>query len=139
MNFEEFRVFAETKFDTDWTASPIDWENVTESAALVAAKNAKSPWVRFVIRDGDGARMTIGAPSRVNRYAGVLIIQIFVAQNTRTATARGYADAAAAIWDSYAGEPDLEFGPASVTTVGENGGWFQVNATTPFKNDELTS
>ena len=139
MNFEEFRAFAEEKFDTDWTATPVEWENVSESDALIAVKNAKTPWVRFTIRDGDGNRQTIGSDSRLNRYAGSLIIQIFVAQKTGTASARTYAAIIAAIWDGYAGEPCLEFGPADITVVGETEGWFQFNVTVPFLNDDLTS
>jgi hypothetical protein len=112
---------------------------VPESDALVTAKNVKNPWVRFTIRDGDGRRQTIGATSRLNRYVGVLIIQVFVAQKTGTATARTYAGLIAGIWDGYAGEPCLEFGPATVTVVGDTGGWFQFNVTIPFLNDDLTS
>lgn len=139
MNFEEFREFTETKFDADWTLTPVEWENVPESDALLAAKEAKTPWVRFTIRDGDGDRQTIGSSSRLNRYVGALIVQVFVAQKTGTATARTYAGLIAAIWDGYAGEPCLEFGPASITVAGETEGWFQFNVTTPFKNDDLTS
>lgn len=137
MNFEEFRTFAETKFQTDWAATPVEWENFPESAALTAAKNAKSPWVRFVIRDGSGARKTVGADSRVNRFAGSLIHQIFVAQKTGTAVARDYADAIAGIWDGFSGESDLEFRTPVITNVGDNSGWFQLNVEIGFLNDEI--
>lgn len=138
MNFEEFRAFAEEKFDTDWTVTPVEWENVPESDALIAAKEVKNPWVRFTIRDGDGNRQTVGSINRFNRYAGVLIIQVFVAQKTGTATARTYAGLIAEIWDGYSGEPCLEFGPAAITVVGETEGWFQFNVTISFLNDDLT-
>ena len=137
MTFEEFRDFAETKFGTDWTSTPIEFENIPESTALVSAKESKSPWVRFTIRDGDGQRKTIGSDSPVNRYVGVIIVQIFVAQKTGTATARGYADDVAADWNGFT-QPCLEFRTPSIAVPGEIGGWFQINVSIPFQNDEIT-
>lgn len=137
MNFEEFREFAETKFNTDWTTTPIDWENAPDSAALTAAKGAKSPWVRFVIREGDGVLQTIGSPSRLDRYAGALIISVFVAQLTGTGTARTYADDIADIWRGYAGADCVKFRTPFMTVVGETDGWFQINVTVNFQNDKI--
>ena len=138
MNFEEFRAFAESKMETDFTSIPIEFENLTESAALVAAKNAKTPWSRFVIRDGDGNLITIGSDVRLDRFAGVMIAQVFVIQGSGTKAARGYADDISAIWKGFSGEPCLQFFTPAISVIGETSGWFQININIPFQNDEQT-
>ena len=138
MTFEEFRAFVEGKMQTDWTATPIEFENVNDSAALTTAKNNKSPWIRFVIRSGDGNLQTIGSNSRLDRFAGNLIAQIFVAQKTGTAIARGYADDIADIWRGYAGQPCVQFYTPFSNEIGDNEGWFQINVNIPFLNDEFS-
>ncbi len=138
MNFEEFRSFAESKINIDWTQTLIEFENVPESTALTTAKNNKTPWIRFIIRDGEGKRQTIGSNNPLFRYVGNIIVQIFVAQNTGTKTARELADAMTDIWRGYTGEPCLEFRTSNISVIGETEGWFQINVSIPFKNDELT-
>lgn len=138
MTFKEFRIFAEVKMAADWLTTPIEFENLSESIALTAAKNNKTPWVRFLIRDGDGNLVTIGSGSRLDRYVGVLIIQIFVAQKTGTSTAAGYADTISNIWKGFNGQPCLQFFTPSINIVGENQGWSQINVNVTFQNDELT-
>ena len=98
----------------------------------------KKPWVRFIIREGNGVLQTIGSPSRCDRYAGVMIVQIFVAQKTGTGIPRGYADSISNIWKGFEGEPDVQFLTPSISIIGDLQGWFQINVNIPFSNDELT-
>jgi len=137
MNFEEFREFTETRMNTEWLTTPIAFENTPDSTALISAKNAKSPWIRFVIRDGDGRLQTIGSNSRLDRYAGVLLISIFVAQQIGTKLAREHADSIAAIWRGYSGASCVSFGTPFINIIGETDGWFQINVTVNFQNDEI--
>lgn len=139
MTFDEFRAFAETKIQTDWTATPIEFENATESDALKAAKDSKTPWIRFTIRDGGGELITVGSDSRLDRFVGLLIIQIFVAQKTGTGQARRYADQLSGFWKGYAGQPCVQILTPSINVIGENEGWFQINVNIPFQNDEFST
>jgi len=138
MTFEEFQIFAEDKMATDWTTTPIQFENRTDSVALVTAKNAKNPWVRFTILDGDGQRQSIGSNSPIHRYAGVMIAQIFVKQTIGTKLINQYADSISAIWKDYSGQPDVEVRTPSVEKIGDDKGWFQKNVNIPFQNDETS-
>ena len=130
---------------TDWSLTPIEYENVTESAALLAAKDAKESWIRVTIRDGDGQLTTIGSDSRRDRYVGVIIIQIFIPQKspastskTGTSAGRILAVAISDIWNGYTGQPCLQIRTPSMNTIGELSGWFQINVNIPFQNDEIS-
>lgn len=122
----------------EWSATPVAFENAPVFPALEAARDSKSPWVRFVIRDGDGSLQTVGSDSRLDRFAGVLITSVFVAQDTGTRQAASYADDISAIWKGYAGQSCVRFGTPSITVVGEANGWFQINVTVTFQNDEIS-
>lgn len=137
MNFEEFRSFIEGRMQTEWTQTPIEFENVSESTALITAKDAKSPWVRVTIREGNGQLMTIGSDSRRDRYAGNIIIQIFIAQKIGTKTARDLADDIVSLWRGYTAQPCVQIWTPFITTVGDLNGWFQINVNIPFLNDEI--
>ena len=139
MTFDEFRAYVEARMASEWSTTPISFENVTDSAALKAAKDSKSPWVRFVIREGDGALDTIGSDSRLERHAGIVFVSIFVAQGDGTETARSYAKDIAAIFRGYFAEPCVHFRTPYVNVVGAADGWFQLNLLIPFENNEYYS
>lgn len=136
MNFSEFRTYAETRMAAQWTATPVSFENTADSTSIRAAKDSKTPWVRFVIREGTGALDSIGAPSRLERQTGVLIASIFVAQGTGTQTPRTYADDVAAIWRGFFDEPCVHFLTPYVNVVGAADGWYQLNVLIPYQNNE---
>jgi len=138
MKFSEFRQFAESRIATEWTTTPIAFENAPDSDALIAAKNAKDAWVRFIIREGNGALQTIGAGSRLDRYSGALIMSVFVSQASGTRTAAVYADSLSDIWKGYSGQPCVRFGTPYFTVVGETDGWFQINVMVSFQNNEFS-
>ena len=138
MTFNEFRSFVEGKMETDWTVTPIEFQNVSESAALIAAKDAKTPWIRLTIVNGDGSQITIGSPSKCDRYAGNIIVQIFTGQKIGTKTGLVLADSVSVIWNGFTGEADVEIRTPSMNVIGELQGWFQINVTIPFLNDEIS-
>ena len=136
MNFEDIRSLIESKMATDWTTTPIEFENVEDSAALLAAKAANTPWIRVTIREGAASLISMAPASSCYRYPAVLFVQIFVKQGTGTATSRIYASAISDIWRGYFTN-NVEFKTPSGDVVGELNGWFQFNVEVPFMWDDL--
>jgi len=126
VSFATERAAIEGRLASNWTTTDIAYVNVP-----FAPDNA-APWVRLNILNGESG------PRNVNdgkRHLGVIVLQIFVPQNTGTATARTYADSLATIFE------DAQFsgilcGVASIETIGNTGTWYQINVTVGYWRDE---
>ena len=134
-DFEDIRALVEGKISTDWTTTPIDYENVPESPALRVAKEGGSPWIRVTIRNGTGALISM-ADTKVYRTPALVIISVFTAQKTGTRLNHQYNSALADIWRGYF-IPNVSFKTPSEETTGESGQWFQINLSIPFHWDNI--
>jgi len=132
MSWADERRAIETLFGTAWgTTTPVQYDNVEFRQPTTA-------WARFTILDGQGQQISLGSTA-YHRWAGVVVVSIFVPAQTGTATARGYADTAAEalrrVVTSYGSSGTIEFGTPYMERVGgeTETDWFQINVTCPFR------
>ena len=138
MSYALERQTIESRFNTQWAAAtPIAWDNVeyvpTPGTAFVAIS----------ILNADAFQASIGGIGgygQLHRFNGIININIFTPEGTGTATARGYADTAAAIFRSWsssiATSQKITCRSPYITSIGEKEGWYQLNVTVPFFRDE---
>ncbi len=135
LDFEDIRELVETKIETDWVTTPIEFENVPESTALIAAKESGLPWIRFILRNGTGSLISL-ATSKLYRTQALIMISVFTKQKTGTALNHTHASDLADIWRGFF-VPNISFRTPSEDTIGESGEWFQINLNVPFQWDNI--
>lgn len=131
MSFRDAAQAIESRLQTNWTATPIQFENVPLAEPGAA-------YVALFIRDGEGVQISLGTPA-LRRWPGIIILQVFVPERTGTRKAREYADALATIFDraqfSSGASGVISCHTPSIDTVGTRDGWCQVNVTVPFQRN----
>lgn len=122
----------EVRLAANWTTTTIKYE-------AVPFTETRSAYVALFIRDGEGSQISLGTTA-LRRWPGVIIIQVFVPQDTGSRTARGYCDTLAAIFDRVQFSVDasgtITCGTPSVQIIGTREGWFQMNVSVPYHRDK---
>lgn len=131
MSFEDTDKAIEVRLSTNWSTTPIKYENAPFVETVAA-------YVALFIRGGEGTQISLGSPS-VQRWPGLIILQVFVPENTGVRKAKEYADDLKPIFDraqfSSGNSGTITCRTASVETIGAKNGWCQVNVTVPFRRD----
>lgn len=120
-----------SRFSTEWSdTTPIAWPNVSYTPTPGTA------WVRLTILPADASQVELGAVgSRRFRHAGVIVVQVFVPENTGDGTVQTLAAQAAAVFRGVT-VGEIRYGAPRVRTVGNDGaGWYQVNVECPYSRD----
>lgn len=132
MGWSSERKAIEARFSTNWTTTPIRYENVP-------FVETRTPYVALFIRNGDRNQITLGSNPTI-RSVSLIIVQIFVPADHGNVLAKTYADTIAAIFDRAQFTTDdsnlISCQTASAESVGQAEGWFQVNVTVPYTRDE---
>ena len=128
MSLEQERIDIESRLNTNWTTTPIAWDNVPYTPA------PGTDWIRCTILPGDVNALEFGR-SPEKEYSGIIDIGIFVPRGTGSVTARGYADTLSALFDL------VEFGTidcseAFVQNVGIEEDWYQLSVTITYTRRE---
>jgi hypothetical protein len=105
---------------------------------LFTPLNPVAMWARFTILLGEELRMDIGTGSTggVYRLPGVLIVQLFYPQNKGNGTVLSKADSLASHFRNWCGST-ITCEAATVEEIGNENGYFQVNVTIPFRQDNV--
>lgn len=129
MSFETTRRDIEKRLSDNWATTPIAFDNVD-----FKPENG-SRWIRLRLLDGDVIRINIGEPG-LFRHTGLISIELFGPTGEGSKTLRGYADTLASLFrdTNFNGITTRE---ASITNVGESGGWYQINLTVPYYVDAV--
>ena len=123
----------EARLTDNFSAIPIKYENAPfkETAAAYCA---------IFVRRGEGHQITLGPAPQLNRWAGLIIVQVFVPEDTGTQTAAGYCDSIADVFrrqEFSAGASGLiRCRVPNVETIGTRDGWFQMNVEVPYIRDK---
>ena len=125
MSFANERIEIENRLEVNWLTTPIAWGNITFNPPN------NDSWVRLNIMNGSTEYRAINYKKR---YNGIINIQIFVPLKTGTSVARDYADTMAEIFDSKLFD-SIVCDVASVTEVGADAKWYQINVDTPYWRD----
>ena len=132
MSFADERKAIESRLAAAWTTTPIRYENVPFGAT-------SSPYVALFVIDGEGQQISLGTPA-LRRWVGIIMIQVFVPQDTGTQLAKGYADTIGAIFDraqfSSGNSGTIRCRVPSIQSIGIQNGWHQINVSIPFIRDK---
>ena len=132
MSWANERQAIESRLAAAWTTTPIRYENVPFAQQT-------TPYVALFILDGQGDQISLGTPA-LRRWVGIIVVQVFVPQDTGTQLARSYADTIGAVFDraqfSSGSSGMIRCRIPSVTVVGITNGWSQLNVTIPFIRDK---
>jgi hypothetical protein len=125
MSFENERTEIENRLQANWIDTPVSWENITFN------EPNNSPWVRLNILNGATEYRAINYKKR---YNGIINVQIFVPIKTGTTVARQYSDIICSLFDSVIFDT-VVCDTSSVTIVGSDAKWYQINVDTPYWRD----
>ena len=139
MSFLQTSTTIRSRFAQEWPqlrpAVPVAYDNVAFDPgrdALDAERNP-APWVRMTIIPGEGFQASLGTP-RVWRSTGVAVVQVFVPLAQGDAGAYGLADDVATIFRGVSVD-GVVFRAPSLTRIGPDRSWYQINVATPFQAD----
>jgi hypothetical protein len=125
VSFETERTEIENHLEKYWLNTPVHWDNI----AFNQPNN--KPWIRLNILNG---ATEYRALQYKKRYNGIINVQIFVPIKSGTNIARGYADDVCSIFDSTFFDT-VYCDVSSVTIVGADAKWYQINVDTPYWRD----
>jgi len=125
MTFETQERAFETRFNSNWSHTPIKWPNIA------FASKDKTEYVVFSNITDDVKEASIGGPNVLYRYTGIIAIQIFVVSNSGATRALQLAELVADIWRS-AQFSGITMKATRMVTVGVQEGWYQLDVLSPY-------
>lgn len=130
MSFQDELAAIETRLKTNWTTTPIKFENVPFTEPTTA-------YVALNIVVGEGLQISLGATNVLRRWPGIIMMRVFAPENTGTKVVRQYADSLGAIFDraqfSSGNSGVISCRIPSIETVGLQSGWWQINVSVPYR------
>lgn len=136
MTYDEIRAAIEVRAST-WSMTngtpPIAYDGLAPSASVIAAQNAKSPWVRLTIVDGDSFTSCIGDRPEPRR-TGVIMLEIYTKRDTGSAEARRVADSLASHFE-YWQEGKLSTNAGRIVNVPAETNYYRRNFLVGFEAD----
>lgn len=131
--FAAERQAIEARMAAAFTTIPVRYENAP-------FKEIQTAYCALFVRRGEGHQITLGPAPQLNRWAGLIIVQIFVPEDTGTQVVAGYADSIADVFRrqefSVTGSGLIRCRVPSIQEVGTRNGWYQMNVTTPYIRDK---
>jgi hypothetical protein len=140
MSFVDAKIALEKRLKDSWTRTPIRWPNQPFVVPEDTLHNPQ-PYVAFVLRNNGGEDIVLGSDSPEWRWTGVVILQIFVPENSGTAILTLYADLIKTIYlqaprdFQYQNSGIIRLYVPAVQEIGINNGWMQANVVVPFRRD----
>lgn len=125
MAFEDTRIQLESRFSDNWPHTSIKWPNVKLDTSVL------DEWVCFNNVPDESKLAQSGDTINVNRYFGIVVIQIFVSPNIGLLRAKILSDHIADIWrtNQFSG---ITFETPEIVEVGILDGWYQLNVNNEY-------
>jgi hypothetical protein len=117
----------ESFFKTSWPYTPIAVENINFNDKLI------DEWVRLTVIPSDSNLPYLGQAT--TREHGIISVQVFTKAGTGSGAAKKYADQISDLF-KYLDIERIRCLMPSIDTIGESGGWYQVNVTTKYSREE---
>lgn len=137
MSFQDERVAIEAQFANNWTGTTADrikWENQKFE------QPKSGSWVALTIRNGEARQASVNSRP-LNRYPGIIQIDVYVPEESGTDTARSLADSAASIFRnvqfSYGSSGTITTRVPYLVTLGVTDGWHRVVVTVNYQRDKI--
>lgn len=127
MSYEQERADIVAFLNTNWTDTPIDWENSPGGEPSL-------PFIQPTILNAAAANLSLGAQSV--RFPAILSINIWAKQGTGTTIPNRHADTLLGLLSNKDIGTNVETFAAFKTVLGEADGRYQINITVPFERRE---
>ncbi|MDJ0952477.1 MAG: phage tail terminator-like protein [Acidimicrobiia bacterium] len=128
MSFDAERQVIETRFEANWSATPVRYPNVKFST------KDQTEFVAIQHIPDDKMEKSLGTDPVQYRSYGDIVVQIFVKPNSGAARALQLADLVADVWRSAKFSGITVMAPR-VAIVGVIEGWYQVDVISPYYRD----
>jgi hypothetical protein len=128
MSRESIRQAVETRINSNWNTTPIDWDNVY----FVPPNNSPFISVRIIFGEERPASILQGY-----RQRGFININVFAPEGTGTAVPYGYADTLGSLFRGKQFSGISCEGPTFTRVPSQEKGWFQINVSIPFYSDTI--
>lgn len=129
MGYEAIRLQIQTRFETEWTTTPIAWEGVPFDPP------DNLPWVRLTIRPGSRSQVSIGSSTKLWRVVGAIIIQFFTPLDYGSKAKEELIDTGSNVFRGKSFDDVNIYGEDRID-VGQDGEYNQTNLSFNFKYDE---
>jgi hypothetical protein len=129
---DEILALVKTAWDT--TTFSMLWQDKPEEKPT-----GRTPWARTTLRHTGGGQASlanIGGVHRFNRD-GLITVQIFTPSGEGLSRAYDLCKVIADAFEGVTTVGGIWFTNTTLTEVGQEGDWFQINVTTQFTYDEL--
>lgn len=136
MSYVTLRTVIETRLNTNWTYTPIQYPNKVfdpNDSAFTKTFDPGGDYIRLAINTGASVQIGIGNPP-LKRVSGVIAISIFVPHDAGHRNVDTYVDYVRSIFEdqSFSG---VICRATERVIVGKTESWYQVNANTSFDYD----
>lgn len=128
MSMQAIRSAIETRFAQNFTALPVQYQNVTFRAT------AGQPFAELQVFPVKSELTCLGLATPLYRTHGLIRVNIYTAKGVGPAQATGYADLAAGVFKNAEFSGIVCRAPA-VQTVGDQDGWWVVSVLVEFHAD----
>ncbi len=124
------------RFQTAWAAHQATYPAKYDGSPFTQPSGA---WVALTLLSGNGERIELGAGGQA-RFAGVIVVQIFVPESGGVRLAKTIGDLVKAVFKEV--QFSTESGglittyQTSLRRTGQEGSFIQFNAVTPYKREE---
>ena len=139
MSFAEYANAIRERFAVQWfplrPTVPVAYDNTAFDPAVDARDpdGNPAPWLRLTVLPGDGFQASLGIP-KVWRSTGIAVVQVFTPTGQGDGLANELADDAASVFRGVS-LPGLIFRAPSLTRIGAEDAWYQINVSTPYQSD----
>lgn len=140
MSFSEERRLIETHLANNFDSSlvPIAYDNMSALKAgnsVIKDFNSVPAWVRLTIQGAGSEQVDLGG--NVDRYQGLIIINIFTKASTGSKNARAIVDQLLPVFNRVILNNIMTQTTEVVTTPAANG-WYQTTMSTEYYRDEVS-
>lgn len=137
--FDAIREAIEVRFNDNWPTASSNVAHTYEG--MPQPKDAKTEFVRLVVKSGQGRRASIGTGKWLERHAGAIMLQIFVVPDVGTGRMRALADIAGTFFKDITFDTDeqidVRIQVGSLDIHGKRDGFLQGTLTFPAEFDFL--
>ena len=130
----------QTRFKAQVTANLVKgevvlYDNLADD--LEVKPSDQNPWIHVTVLHGDSNQVTFGSSSRRSRDNGLIIAMVNVPRSKGKARAYEIADI---IRTGFSNKHivNIIYRTVSLTRVGPNGKWWQLNVQCPFQADDIS-
>ena len=138
MSFEDERHAIEERFKSNYSSTEVKYENVPFT------QPDEESWVALTILSGGGQNNSIGTgmSSRLERFSGIIQIDIHTPEDGGTKPARNLADTIAAIFDNVqfnqGNSGTITTRVPSFSTLGITKGWHHSVVSVPYQRTKFS-